>query len=975
MIATEAMQRLELTDPTLESGGDRPLPLRGDRVWLVHSGRVDVFAVSRRGDAVTGGRAHLFRVEEGGMVPGMGDASAAGIEVLGVGSPGTRLIELDRARLQMLAAEPKHAAAVCALIEQWVDILCRSMLRGAPPGDSVAVPAGAEAAPVSSRHVRPGGAVGWVRHLEGHSLLFGRDGLKVNGTGWFPLSERTWIEVEAGSRLRMESTVTLIEQGSMWAGLDGLHALLLQAAAQDAEAASAAERERLRRRAHANAAALRSAFGALADTLNPTDRVSAAAETPAPATAYTLADPFFDACARVAAATQIRIAPLPRSAHAAPIRDPLAALARANRFRTRQVVLREGWWHEDGGPMLGTLSEGGQPVALLPVRGRRYRLYDPREQSEMEVTPEVAERIAPLAHAFYRPFPDRPLGVSDILRFGLHGCRSDLAMVIAMGIAGGLLSLMTPIATGMIFNDIIPGAARSQLLQLTVILLVIAVTSALFTITSGIALVRVESRMGSAVQAGVWDRLLSLPTSFFQPYAAGNLATRAMGIDAIRRMLSGATITAVLGGLFSVFHFGLLFHYSARLAAWAALLIGVAIVVTLVVGRLQTRWERLVAGAHNRLAGYVLQFLGSIAKLRVAAAETQAFALWARQFGHQRQFQFRARSLESILGAFQVAFPLVATLVLYALAMPLLSAGALRTGDFLAFMTAFGSCLAGLLSACAALIGAVQAIPLYEQAKPILRARPEVDTARTDPGILAGDVEMQHISFRYGAEGPLVLRDVGIRIRSGEYVAFVGPSGSGKSTLLRLLLGFETPESGAIFYDGQELSGLDIQAVRRQIGVVLQNGRLMAGDIFTNIVGSATATLDEAWEAAAMAGFDEDIKRMPMGMHTIISEGGGTLSGGQRQRLTIARAIVQKPRILLFDEATSALDNRTQAIVSASLDRLQATRVVIAHRLSTIASADRIYVIQAGRVVQHGTHEQLMEADGLFAELARRQLA
>jgi len=266
-------------------------------------------------------------------------------------------------------------------------------------------------------------------------------------------------------------------------------------------------------------------------------------------------------------------------------------------------------------------------------------------------------------------------------------------------------------------------------------------------------------------------------------------------------------------------------------------------------------------------------------------------------------------------------------------------------------------------------------IPLYEHAKPILQTMPEVDSAKSDPGVLSGEIEVHHAVFRYQQDGPPVLRDVSIHIKPGEFVAFVGPSGSGKSTLLRILLGFETLESGAVYYDGQELGGLNIQAVRRQIGVVLQSGRLTSGDIFTNIVGAAALGIDDAWEAAEMAGLAADVKAMPMGMHTVVSEGGTTLSGGQRQRLLIARALVQRPRILFFDEATSALDNRTQAIVSDSLARLNATRVVIAHRLSTIVHADCIYVVDAGRIVQAGTYEQLMAQEGRFAQLATREMA
>jgi ATP-binding cassette subfamily C protein len=296
-------------------------------------------------------------------------------------------------------------------------------------------------------------------------------------------------------------------------------------------------------------------------------------------------------------------------------------------------------------------------------------------------------------------------------------------------------------------------------------------------------------------------------------------------------------------------------------------------------------------------------------------------------------------------------------------------------GNFMAFNTAFVQFTAAAVGLTQAFTMIYQAIPAYERAGPILATLSEADPSKTDPGELSGTIDIDHVSFRYHPDGPLILDDVSLQCRPGEFIALVGESGSGKSTLLRLLLGFDVAESGAILYDGRDLATLDIRAVRRQIGSVLQNGRLMAGDVFTNIVGSTTSTQDEAWEAARMAGLDEDLKQMPMGMNTYIAEGGGTLSGGQRQRLMVARALVTKPRIIYFDEATSALDNRTQEIVSQSLERLAATRVVIAHRLSTIVNADRIYVMQHGRVVESGNYRELMQRRGLFARLARRQIA
>jgi ATP-binding cassette subfamily C protein len=417
-----------------------------------------------------------------------------------------------------------------------------------------------------------------------------------------------------------------------------------------------------------------------------------------------------------------------------------------------------------------------------------------------------------------------------------------------------------------------------------------------------------------------------------------------------------------------------MFYYSVELARWALGVLAVVAAVTLLAIYLQVRCYGDALRLQARVSGLVLQLLSSVGKLRVAGVEGAAFALWARRFTEQRRVQFRVRSTAGWLIAFHAAVPVLANLVVFRVALPLADTGQLRTGDFLAFLAAFTACVGALVSSCMALVAVGTIAPLYDQARPILEAEPEVATTKADPGLLTGDIEIQHAAFRYAADTPLVLRDLSLRIRPGEFVALVGPSGSGKSTLLRLLLGFEQLDSGAIYYDGQDLSGLDVNVVRRQIGVVLQSGRLMSGDIFTNIVGSSTATLAEAWDAARMAGFAEDVEAMPMGMHTVITDGGGTLSGGQRQRLLIARAIVQRPRILLFDEATSALDNRTQAIVSASLERLQAARVVVAHRLSTIRNADRIYVLERGALVESGSYDELIARDGPFAELARRQM-
>jgi NHLM bacteriocin system ABC transporter ATP-binding protein len=381
------------------------------------------------------------------------------------------------------------------------------------------------------------------------------------------------------------------------------------------------------------------------------------------------------------------------------------------------------------------------------------------------------------------------------------------------------------------------------------------------------------------------------------------------------------------------------------------------------------------------ILGQTVQLINGISKLRVAGAEERAFATWSKNYSRQVKLNLSTQFIEDLVILFNTIMPTLTSGILFWFTMALLAEAqksgnpALSIGTFLAFNSAFGTLIEGATDLSNTLTNSLQIVPQWQRAQPILETVPEVDLTKADPGQLEGRITVDRVTFRYRDDGLLTLDDVSIHAEPGEYIALVGGSGSGKSTLLRLLLGFETPESGTIYYDGQDLLGLDVEAVRRQLGVVLQNGRIMSGSIFENIASGAQITLDEAWEAARASGFADDIAAMPMAMHTVISEGGGNLSGGQRQRLLIARALVLKPKILLFDEATSALDNRTQAIVSESLDKLQVTRIAIAHRLSTIRNAHRIYVLQAGRILQQGSFEELASQEGLFAQLMQRQMA
>jgi ATP-binding cassette subfamily C protein len=952
-------------------GANAPLLLASSAtIWLVSSGRVYLFAVPLRQGRPAGVRRHLFTASAGSALFGL-DAAPEGLGLLASGSPGTTVLRLDLWRLGALAVDSAARGDVARLIDGWVAGLVAALVQDRVAPEAALLAAGSAIPLAAGENVRAEKQVLWVSLTAGRIAFLGRrDVPLLPGLPPVPLVEPGWLLADDASTLDVFTTTDLLVDEDAWYALAAFHTLAaFHALARQLLTAQMAEidrgeGERLATRVAADGADLRGALDQLAAILTTADVADPLAR---PAV-----DPLLAACQLVGAAQGLTIVAPPPSA-AAQQTDPLARIARASRARHRRVALREGWWQQDNGPLLGYRADDSRPVALLPTSTHAYTLVDPTEQTRVPVTAAVAASLAPLGAALYRPFPEHSLSAWDLLRFGARDAGPDLATIVVMGTLGGLVAAAIPLATGVLFGQIIPGAAHGQLLQITLGLIAAALAGAGFQITRGFALLRLEGRLGAAIQAAIWDRLLSLPAPFFRQYTAGDLATRAMGVDTIRQLLTDVVISAVLGVVFSVYSYALLFVYSGSIALVATGLIAAALAATLLASYRQVPYQREIQRIQGDLSGTVLQFLTGIGKLRVAGAESRAYVRWVRGFSQQRRFTIQVRTVGNLLASFTSGFPVFASLVIFAFVLEYQS-NTISGGAFLALNAAFGQVLAAVLQLGTVLGSLVQAVPIYERARPLFEALPEVDEANEDPGVLRGDVELAQVTFRYSADGPPVLENVSIRARPGEFIALVGPSGSGKSTVLRLLLGFERPEAGSVYYDGQDLATLDVRAVRQQLGVVLQTGQLMLGDVLTNILGSSTLTVDDAWEAARLVGLDADIQQMPMGMYTYVAEGGGTLSGGQRQRLMIARAMVAKPRLLLLDEATSALDNQTQGIVSHSLAHLQATRIVIAHRLSTIIGADRIYVLVGGRVVQSGTYEALMREPGPFADLAQRQL-
>lgn len=947
-----------------------PLRLRGSNaVWLVSDGKVDVFLAKIRDGHPDSALRPLFRAEVGQMLCGMPETAAAGWELVAMGVPGNRLLHLDRARLQALVQQdPTIAEQTAELLDSWVERLASPLAELAPASAELLEPNVDHAAVQGDVFLAQQQTL-WLSPTGGEFRFFGRAEASVReGAALFPLPRLSWLTTAAAGSLQAVTCAEFLRRDQNWVGLDAFHTAVLACLIAQAGSADEQEQQRLARKAVNETQNIRSAMLRLSAILDKdgTPPVSDEGDT----------FPLLAACCLVGSASGLVFAAPPLGGKMDdPKRDVLGEIVEASRVRRRLVALKGAWWSHDHGNLLGYIEDGRKPVALLQT-ATGYTLHDPVLGTVRPVTAEVAAGLLPFAFVFYRSFGATMVNLVEMMKFGIHGNSRDFLMVVAMGVTIGLLGMVTPLATGMLFDTVIPGADRNQLVQLTLALLAGAFATAMFEVTRGFAMLRAEGKMDSAIQSAVWDRLLRLPAPFFRDYSAGDLAMRANGINSIRQALSGNVLHTLLSAVFAVFNLFLLFYYSLKLALLGIVLVAIAILFTTVASYLRLRHARKLAEIQGRISGLVFQLLGSVAKLRTTGAESRAFFNWAMLFAQQQEHQFKAAMVNNVMAVFNAVFPTLASMTIFLVIATFLGEDkTFTTGTFLAFNAAFGGFLGAMLGATAVLSTVLGIIPIYERAKPILQTPPEITDSKAHPGQLSGEIEIGHLTFSYTPDGPQILKDVSLHIKPGEFVALVGSSGSGKSTLLRLLLGFETPNSGSIYYDRQDMSGINLGALRRQLGVVLQNGQLLSGDIFTNIIGSAaTLTIADAWEAATQAGIADDIRDMPMGMHTVVSDGGGTLSGGQRQRLLIARAIVNRPRILYFDEATSALDNRAQEMVSASLEALRSTRIVIAHRLSTIINADRIFVLDGGRLVQSGTYEELMSVEGLFADLARRQI-
>ena len=637
----------------------------------------------------------------------------------------------------------------------------------------------------------------------------------------------------------------------------------------------------------------------------------------------------------------------------------------------RNIELKEKWYRDAYGPVLAYTKEGQTPVALLPGRISGYYFNDPKTGKKTRIGAANEALFEKDAICFYRPLPLRKIGIPDLLLY-MKNClsASDVILVAAATLAVVLVGMMTPRITKALTGPVLASGRADALIGIAICLVCISVSSQLLSAIRGLLMKRLEMKTSLGVQASMMMRLVSLPASFFRQYSAGELKSRSMAVNTLCSLMLGMVLTTGLSSAASLLYITQIFQFAPVLVVPSFLIILVTVIFSTVTTLARVRISRKMMETSAKESGMSYALITGVQKIKLAGAEKRIFAKWMNLYAEGAELMYNQPVFLRVNSVITTAISLFSNILLYFLA----AKNGVDQSSYFAFTAAYGAVMGAFTALAGTALNAAQVRPILEMAEPFLAAEPETSDGREYVTRITGGIELEHVSFRYREDMPYVLNDLSMKIRPGEYVAIVGKTGCGKSTLMRLLLGFETPEKGVISFDGKDIRKLDPVSLRRKIGTVMQNAGLFQGDIYSNIVITAPElTLADAWDAAEKAGIAQDIREMPMGMHTLISEGSGGISGGQRQRIMIARAIAPKPKLLLFDEATSALDNKTQRQVSEALDAMGCTRVIIAHRLSTIRRCDRILVLDGGTIIEEGTYEELIEKKGFFADLVERQ--
>ena len=942
-------------------------PLTGDgTAWRVDSGAVDVFFVHATNGVVNAPYKHVLRATAGQLIFGVDplDSGDDGqLEVWARGLPGFSL----RATTVGQLTEGDAETDVAGQVDHWITGFTDSVAQ-----DIMPVPrADAFVAHDRVPDLQPGqvvaarGGVVWLSGLCAASYL-GLVDAADDKSDWLPLTLQGWLTVSGQQEgVVATSSRQLHDDGLLEEALGKFHRRLLDAervnrllAVVD-EANLQMDRSTLRREHEEQA---RTELKRLFEQTRSDAAVPALHEALRAIGNYEGIDFRF-----------------PEADPDDSVGDPVVEIAFSSRVRARALRLTsiKRWWFGDSSALLGFHNEDGSPIALLPGRFGRYKLWDPATRKTTTVSRSKADKLHKYAWMFIRPLPDRPVKAWDAWKLFANRTGIESIRYVLGGLVAGLISFAPAAMVAVVVDWLVPARSEAFLWWAVAALTLLAVVGGLVQLSQSTTLLHVEGRGAARLTAAVWDRLLRLKRDDLRGFKTGEVSQRAFVVQALRENLSGIVAGTVSSILFLLPILGLLFLYDPTLAATSLALGILGLIIVACFGLRQVKWQRRYHDAQQTLAGNMFQFVNGIEKLRATGAESSVFAFWVRGYLDKKQAEIKVERLNALTTAVTGSLPMFAAACLFGVVL-LRPGGPIEVGAFLAVFAASMTFFSAITRLGGSVGVVASLVPAYQQIKPLFDPSIETRTSANAAPIrrIQGEVRLDHVTFSYDEDGPPVVRDVSLHVRTGEFVAIVGESGSGKSSLLRLILGLEKPSTGAVYFDERNLAYLDDHALRRQIGVVMQNGALQPGTILQNIVGiNSEATPEDAWSAARKASLADDIRAMEMGMHTPVGEHSGLFSGGQVQRILIAAALVRNPSVILLDEATNWLDNNSQAQVMRSIAEIAATRIVVAHRLSTIRNADRIYVLSRGQIVQTGTFEELAATAGMFRDLIARQMA
>ncbi len=964
-------ERRSLVDLAAESGipvscaGNLPLETSDPQyVWFIDKGAVDLFLVEHQDGVEQAAPQHLLRADCGRLLPGVApQVGNTTLSLVAKGLPGTVLRRFPVASLAAV-----RNAELAEHVDAWLMDVSAMLSRDVMPRprpDALLEPGQVTTGRTGTLSAQR--SVVWVSELPPGAGLFmslldpieGKEGT-ISAT---PLTPASWLMLTDEVPFSTQSSETLAEENLLLPALAHFHtvAFSLERLNRRLEVVDEANLERARM------------TNRITDEEGARRRLFNLYGLPEQGTAGT-SDSALPKILRIIGRHEGIDFKWPARMDTTDSAAALSHVLDVSGVRGRRVRLaqEDKWWTGDSGAMLAFRADDGQPVALLPGRLGNYRAIDSFGR-KTRVTAERAESFHDHAWLFYPALPSASVGLWDLFRLAKKGAAADFVRFVSTGLLGGLVMLLPAVILGLIANTVIPTGEPALVYMVTTALAAFALVGALLHILQGTALMRIEGRATARIEAAFWDRLLRLPPNFLHRYPAGDLAMRAMTFQNLRDAIQAVIANAVLSIMFLSPAFLLIFLYDVALGSMAVAFGLLSLIMTVILGLGQiSPHGRMIRAVHD-LAGRLFQLINGIAKLRIDCAEGSAFAVWARDYRKQKQAELALGAFQAHSQAFSAALPFLGGAALI-LAATLPDREPIAVGDFLVVYTVFMIFQASVVRLGASFSAVAAIMPALDQVQPFLAEPPEKSTDGESLETLGGEITFDRVSFQYGPDGPLILDDVSIHARPGEFIAIVGESGCGKSTLFRLALGLEQPSAGSVYYDGRDLKNLNIKQVRRQIGAVPQAIQLHPQDMLDNIVGDyEEATAEAAWEAARLAAVDREIMAMPMRMLTPV---GATLtSGGESQRILIARALIRNPRILLLDEATNWLDNDSQSKVMANIEGLISTRIIIAHRLSTLRRADRIYVLRAGKVVQEGAFAELVETEGVFQNLVRRQMA